>query len=395
MIEQTFFDACASDCSAKDSGPPQTDSAQTGQVPQPDREKPPLETARNLDSRLVATRRAERAAQHQLAVLLAEMADGGFFRLLGYTSVENYADVVLELNFRLTRDLVRIGRSLTELPALNAALAAGEVDFSKAREIVRVATPETDSLWTEYAKFASSREIERHVSVALKGEGPPTGETEPERKPARSRITFEIEAADREALVQALALLRQQTGVSATEVEDGALLAGLARSYINTVESTESPTGERHTFIIEHCPTCQQTSNPTTEVSETTVAEAKCDAEIIDMRPGPREGNATRTIAPKLRRKLLHRAGYHCEVPGCTNRLWLDVHHVDGWAQTKSHAPDRLLVICSAHHRGIHNGNLAVDIGLDLRVFVEHADGRRREGPMRPSISGRSSPAQV
>ena len=46
------------------------------------------------------------------------------------------------------------------------------------------------------------------------------------------------------------------------------------------------------------------------------------------MRPGPDQGHASRVNAPVLRRKLLHRAGWKCEVPGCTNRLWLDVHHL-------------------------------------------------------------------
>lgn len=280
---------------------------------------------------------------------------------------------------------------MPELPALNAALAAGHVDYSKAREIVRIATPQTDALWTAHAKHATAREVERDVAFLLKGDPPPTGEPQPIRQPARSRMTFEMAAADRETLGRALALLRQQTGVSADEVEDGALLAGLARNYIDQIETAESASGERYKFVVQHCPACNEVSGTTAEVSDTAVAEARCDAEIVDMRPGSGQGNVTRAISPKLRRKVMLRAGQRCEVPGCTNHLWLDIHHVDGWAQTKVHAPDRLLVICSAHHRGIHNGNLAIDVGLDLRVFVEHADGRRGEGPKRASLMAGSS----
>ena len=394
MNEQTFFDAGSSEIDAHS----HFASEPTGA----------LASARDLDAQLVAACRVERGAQHRLAILLAEMADSGLFRVLGYTSIEKYAEIVLDIGFRVARDLLRIGRSLSELPALNAALASGDVGYSKAREIVRVATTETDALWTAHAKLASTREIERDVSVARRGELPPSGKSAPHRRPARSRVTFEMEAADREILVRALALLRQQTGVSASEVEDGVLLAGLARQFVQQVEPVPSATdasfgspsgappksagGERYTFVIRHCPSCDEVCGAVAEVSDSIRAEAACDAEIIDMRPGPAHGNATRAIAPKLRRSVLHRAGEHCEVPGCTNHLWLDIHHVDGWAQTKLHAPDRLLVVCSAHHRAIHEGNLSVDIGLDLAVFVEHADGRRNEGPARPSLVLRSTP---
>jgi hypothetical protein len=29
-----------------------------------------------------------------------------------------------------------------------------------------------------------------------------------------------------------------------------------------------------------------------------------------------------------VRRAVLQRDGHRCQVPGCTNRLWLDIHHL-------------------------------------------------------------------
>ena len=347
----------------------------------------PLAAARELHRQLVSVRRAERGLQHRLAVLLSEMADGGFFRLLGYTSVEQYADQVLEIDFRKARDLLRIGRSLPELPALNEALAAGEVDWTKAREVVRVATPDTDRAWTERAKTESARVIERDVSMARRGEGPTEGKPDPLKKPARTRVTFEMETADAEILRAALAVLRGQSNLNAAEVEDGALLAAMARQVIHQAEPPDSPTGERYQIVLHECVRCREISSPTAEVSDTIAAESACDAVIVDMRPGPKQGHATRAIAPALRRKLEFRAGHACEIPDCSCRLWLDIHHVDGWAQTKAHPPDRLMVVCDAHHRAIHDGNLSVDLGADLRVSVEHADGRRSEGPARTALA--------
>ncbi len=264
---------------------------------------PELDLARSLDERLVAARKVQRGAEHRLAILLAELADTGRFRLLGYASIEQYAMVALELTSRVARDLLRIGRSTPELPRLNAALAAGEVNWTKAREVVRVATAETDDSWTERAKTMSARVIEREVAAARMGDPAPTGHPDPELRPARARSFFEMEAA--------------------------------------------------------------------------------CDAETIDMQPGPAEGHATRAIPSVLRRKVLHRAKWKCEVPCCQNRLWLDVHHTEPSAECRTHEPAKLLVVCGAHHRAIHNGYLSVSVRLDGCVAVEHADGRKSVGPAR------------
>ncbi len=73
-----------------------------------------------------------------------------------------------------------------DLPRLNAALAAGEVDWTKAREVVRVATAETDASWTECAKTMSARVMEREVVASRIGDPTPIGDPDAELRPARA-----------------------------------------------------------------------------------------------------------------------------------------------------------------------------------------------------------------
>ena len=337
-----------------------------------------LSLAQTIDQKLVDARRTQRGAEHRIAVLLAQMADGALYRALGYASVEQYATGRLELTTRMTRDFVRIGRAIAELPVLNAALAEGTVDWTKAREVVRVATPATESAWTERAKTQTARVIEKEVAAARIGDAPPLGEPVPELPPARRRLVFECEATDAEIVLQALALLRARTDLTPGEIDDGALLAEMARAVIAQGEAVAA--GERYRVVLQTCPSCEQFTAPDAEVSDTVAAEASCDAEIVDMRPGPHEGHATRAIPPVLRRKVLHRARWRCEVPECRNRLWLDVHHTEPWADAKRHDFERLLVLCSSHHRAVHIGYLAVEVTRDGRVAVAHGDGRRLVG---------------
>ncbi len=146
-------------------------------------------------------------------------------------------------------------------------------------------------------------------------------------------------------------------------------------THVGQPERTQG--GERFRVVLRQCSKCGSVEAPNGDVSETIAAEACCDAEIIDMRPGPTQGHATRAIAPSLRRRVFDRADWKCEVPRCQNDLWLDVHHTDPWANSHAHDFEKLMVSCDAHHRAIHDGGLAVEIGEDGRVSVEHADGRR------------------
>ncbi len=341
-----------------------------------------IDDANTLHENLLANRRAHRQREHQLAVLLAEMADRRLYAELGYASVFDYADRVLDLPARQARDLIRIGRHLPDLPTLAAALADGHLGWTKAREVVSVATPETEAAWVARAVAVPSRVLEQQVARARVGELPPEVPPDPERGPERRRVAFDIQAADLEVLRQALGLMRAQLGVDAAEVDDGVLVAELARQFLDRqAEPSDPPTGERYRVVIQTCPECGDTHAPLDDVSDTVAAEAACDAEVIDMAPGPTQARSTRVIAPVLRKKLLNRAKWRCEVPGCCGRLWLDVHHLRARADGGGNGVRNLVVLCSGHHRAVHAGGLALERDPDERMIVTHRNGESRRGP--------------
>jgi 5-methylcytosine-specific restriction endonuclease McrA len=163
--------------------------------------------------------------------------------------------------------------------------------------------------------------------------------------------------------------------VSPDEVGDGALLAQVATRMLDELDSAHAPTGERFRMVIEHCPQCGQTSTPDAEVSETHVGQACCDAEILDMREGPTRGHVSRTIPPATRRAVLHRDHHRCQVPGCTNRLWLDIHHLEYFRAGGGNAEENLLTLCCTHHQLVHDGLLGIEQDSEGSVF-RFGDGR-------------------
>jgi hypothetical protein len=61
------------------------------------------------------------------------------------------------------REHVRVARALGTLPQLSAALARGELSYSKIRELTRVATPETEELLLAVGRAGTAEHVERVV----------------------------------------------------------------------------------------------------------------------------------------------------------------------------------------------------------------------------------------
>ena len=324
----------------------------------------------DLHTQLRVARRAHQRAEFSLAVLLFELKTTGRCTERGHTCVESYADAELDLTVRQTRDLVAIARHMRELPALAQAFSDGRLSATKAREVARVATPDTDAAWTERACASTSRVLERQVAAARRGDPPPP---DPAALPASPRVTlrFDLSAADAETLRAALARLRLSGGFG-PDCDDGVLLADLARNALHAMEqrpAREPPTAERYRVSIHHCPTCERThvGDPQAPhaAEPTDLACAECDAEVLDLTaPKPRLSHA---IPPATRRQIFEQHGHRCAVPHCRNLMWLDLHHVRPRHAGGDHREANLLPLCSAHHRLLHEGALALVVEPETR----------------------------
>ncbi len=70
-------------------------------------------------------------------------------------------------------------------------------------------------------------------------------------------------------------------------------------------------------------------------------------------------GRKHRVVQPALKRALLARDRC-CRFPGCTHEKWLDAHHVVHWADGGETSLDNTILLCSTHHRLLHEGAFAV-----------------------------------
>ncbi|MCK9996659.1 MAG: DUF222 domain-containing protein, partial [Candidatus Krumholzibacteria bacterium] len=126
----------------------------------------PHKSARFADSALKKSVGAMEQAQQCAVLWFGEIMRRKLYRKLGHSSINQYAHVELKFSKTRTGDFVQLARKLEQLPAVRELVENGELGYTKAREIVKVATPETEEGWVAAAKDSSRRELERKVAVA-------------------------------------------------------------------------------------------------------------------------------------------------------------------------------------------------------------------------------------
>jgi hypothetical protein len=283
------------------------------------------------------------------------------WRQLGFSSAFEYLEDVFGYAPRTARERLRVASELGELPELEAALREGVLSYSAVRELSRVADPETQSAWVESARGRTLRTIELLVGRRKKGDrpgDPPSSEIKPRR------LSYEVSP-------ETFALLREAKNVLENEVgafmEDEDFIHALCRAVIDGHETTSSdePSRPAHQLAITICDECQRgwqdAAGVVVEIAPNAIERAECDAQLIGaIDDGVTGKRATTTIPRATRRKIWRRDHGRCQVPGCRAARNLDIHHVVHRADGGDHDLSNLVVMCSGHHKLLHDGLLTV-----------------------------------
>lgn len=121
--------------------------------------------ASDVNERLKASLETLRLAEKNAVFWFAEVMQRRLYLELGYSSVQQYAELELGFKKARTSQFIRLSETLRELPKLRDSVARGEVSWTKAREVSGVATRKTESAWIAEARTSTSRELERKVAI--------------------------------------------------------------------------------------------------------------------------------------------------------------------------------------------------------------------------------------
>lgn len=362
-------------------------------------------------------------AECRMVLLVAEMDRRGAWAAQGLRSCAHWLNWRCGVSLAAAREQVRVGRALADLPLLRSAFAAGEISYSKVRAVTRVANRRLEAGLVDLARHTTAAQLERIVREYRRAD-PDEGPAHLARHDRRYLRSF----TDEDGMVVVRARFSPEEGavvLAAIETARQALAedrepAGGQAGHGGSDVSAETPPGAdpvepadaaRADALVAVCEAAlatgprpaadegpavsvvvhvdeQVVADPGAEgcayveeagaVSSHTARRLLCDAAVATLRFRP-DGSVepegrTRRVPGSLRRAVRARDG-GCRWPGCTQRRYVDVHHVQFVAAGGRTVLSNLATLCRAHHRMVHEGGFGLAMSPSGQVTVRTPDG--------------------
>jgi hypothetical protein len=321
---------------------------------------------------------------------------------LGYASFAEYIERLFGYKPRWTAERLRVATALETLPEIGRELRDGSIQWSTARELTRVATQETERAWLDACGSRSLRDVESLVAGHKPGDMP---DSAPDLTLRRHALRFEVSGETFAVFREAIGKIRRDAGGS---LDDDAILLLMARHVLGGPSDAGRANYQVAVTVCEECGRgWHQGRGENIEVGSDVKEMAECDGQRVghvssvagrgfdtcatadnnDKCPSPTpvgakeertpKTRARQAIPPVIRRAVIRRDGGRCVVPGCRHAVFVDIHHLVPRSEGGGHDPDELIVLCSAHHRAQHRGQLMIEGRVSTGLVFRHADGTR------------------
>ncbi len=310
------------------------------------------------------------------------------YKALGFCSITDYAASVAGFSRNQTETFLALGRKLEGFPGVRKSLSNGSLSWSKARIIVDRAEPEDEGKWLDQSRGLSVSELRKRLEQALpihktpqgplsrsfskasssedsvdqfrvaggvrlprKRESlPGVGNQEPLRAPERCYVGYSFLPEQYSRWADLCERLRKQ---GRRESKEELALLGLGALAFGKEDRGVGSSSVPFVLHLVECPTCKQvtlTNNRGTfETPRPLIEAAHCDSMIQ-----AKDGSRRASIPPRVRRLVLERDGNCCQVPGCRNTIYLELHHRQAAAAGGRSIPKNLTTLCSTCHRALH-----------------------------------------
>jgi hypothetical protein len=317
------------------------------------------------------------------------------------------------------REKMRVARALFDLPVASAAFQEGKLSYSKARSLSRIALPHTEGKLVDFALGATAQQVEKHCAelrnVQRELSTPDANRLHEQRYFCRSfhgdgsmTISVELPKESGELVMKALeyAMAEIEASDGAEKVDDGDqdivdygdeleaayfgsdtvrsrnqeslfqrqadALVQMAKGYLAGGKEKTSCTADHYQVMVHAAAVAVDEEALRGEPDETsksdlpieTVRRLCCDSALLTVTENEKGdplhvGRKHRVVQPALRRALSARDKC-CRFTGCSHDKWLDAHHVVHWADGGETSLENTMLLCSKHHRLLHEGNFRI-----------------------------------
>lgn len=352
------------------------------------------------------------AGNYRFLVLIAEFDRRGGWSDGATQSCAHWLNWKCGIAMGAAREKVRVADALEKLPRISAAMARGELSYSKVRAVTCFACPATEEYFLSIALHGTAHHVEKLVRYYRRAK-----EAEELSRAARQQATRSLTYFyDDDGSLVLRGRLPAEVGVLLLKALDAAVekipaadvpaetsderprwgarradaLGVLAESFLKS--GAEALNGGERTQIVVHVDAatlrdrtagrCELEDGPS--LAAETARRLACDASVVtlieDEQGEPLNiGRKTRSIPPAIRRALNAR-DRGCRFPGCTQTCYVDGHHIQHWADGGETRLSNLLTLCRFHHRQVHEGRVVIQILDDGAVRFVRPNGQSFDG---------------
>ena len=365
-------------------------------------------------------------ATHRFLTQLREFDRVDGWHRAGALSCAHWLSWRVGMDLGAAREKVRVANRLAELPVIDAALARGEVSYSKVRAMTRIATAGNEADLLGMARNTTGAQLERICrlkrSLTRLDRAAALAHEECRRYVVqRSTDDGMVSTQVRLHPDEAARFMRALELLGGGNLADGAValadlaLAGTGAAHLERSEgdaapddpelggtAVSPPTGSRPRTVRPPVEVVVHVSaadlEGVTELGDGISAEGcrrlLCDAGVVPMLEDQRGltidvGRKTRTLPAALRRALAARDG-GCRFPGCTNRRFVDGHHIVHWIDGGATSLENTALLCRRHHRYVHECGFTIERRGEAELVFRDPSGEviRAQGE-RPDVKGR------
>ena len=384
-------------------------------VPDPNRQQ----HIRELEDRITALSAHIDAATFQFLELVREYDDCGGWSGPGLRSCAHWLNWRCGIGMAAARERVRVAQTIGNLPRTRDLFRQGRISYAKVRALTRAATAKNEETLLNIALNGTAAHLELAVRQFNRATRCEALKQENERHALRElhwlfdadgslvlkgRFSPEQGAVIRQALQSVLEKqYAEQKNVSAEtpDTEEGfspprsAPIASrradaLVRLAENWLAGAKTDAGSADRFLV-HVHTDLETLKEdgigsaaeiedSGNLSAETARRMACDAAVVRWLENSEGeplsvGRKTRSV-PQAIRRALQRRDRGCRFPGCTATRFVDAHHIHHWADGGATNIDNLVLLCSHHHRLVHEGGYGLERTLDGAFRFSRPDGR-------------------
>jgi hypothetical protein len=357
-----------------------------------------------LDRDIVNLAARINAATYEFLVLVRQFDERAGWLKWGLGNCAEWLHYRCDLSMNAAREKVRVAQSLKTLPDIAAAFATGDLSYSKVRAMTRVVGAHNEDELLSFALKTTTARVEERCRELRCGtvdslDGAQRAFANRSLRVSRNAergtmtITVELPLETGELVAKAIDKARDDSASSVEFADDlgparresfsarqADAMVSMSSSYLaGNAEQTRS-TSDDYLVTIHVDQSALANGNGRSNLPIDSVKRLCCDGHSVvigeDENGEPLNiGRKTRTVPTAIKRALIAR-DKSCAFPGCHHTRFVDAHHIEHWSAGGETSLDNLMLLCSQHHKLVHEGGFAIQRDYQNDWFFKRPDGR-------------------